>query len=236
MRSALSPPRAHRDRWLISYADLVTLLLACFTTTYAAAQLPPAPVDPPAANVTASAAPPETPLEIAPVEEARSPSVDDAPHDTTLRDLLAPLVAASDGRVSLVEDQRGLVLSLPESATFPTGSAALTADARRFLEALAEALRLTDTTVRVEGHTDTVPVAGGRFGSNWELSTARASAVVVYLIDRTGFDPARLSAAGYGEFHPRAANDTPEHRALNRRVDVVVSEAAAAAAREPERR
>lgn len=223
MRSHLPPSRVHRDRWLLSYADLVTLLLACFTTTYAAAQFPAATAEPAAANVTASAA--AAPAEPTPAAAPTTAATADAPpRESTLHDLLAPLAAASDGRVTLVEDQRGLVLSLPESATFPTGSAALTADARRFLDQLALTLAPTGASVRVEGHTDTVPVAGGRFGSNWELSTARASAVVVYLIDRTAFDPTRLSAAGYGEFHPRAANDTAEHRALNRRVDVVVSE------------
>jgi chemotaxis protein MotB len=68
-----------------------------------------------------------------------------------------------------------------------------------------------------------VPITGGRFGSNWELSTARASAVVVFLVDHANFEPARLSAAGYGEFHPRVPNESPEQRALNRRVDVVIT-------------
>jgi chemotaxis protein MotB len=78
--------------------------------------------------------------------------------------------------------------------------------------------------MRIEGHTDDVPVAGGRYDSNWELSTARASAVVLFLLANTSLAPGRLSAAGYGEFHPRARNDTPGERALNRRVDVVVTE------------
>ena len=125
--------------------------------------------------------------------------------------------------MDLVEDRRGLVISLPESATFASGSATLTREAETFLTRLAEVLRPTTAEMRIEGHTDDVPVAGGRFGSNWELSTARASAVVLYLLANATLAPERLSAAGYGEFHPRAPNATPEQRALNRRVDVVVT-------------
>jgi chemotaxis protein MotB len=79
--------------------------------------------------------------------------------------------------------------------------------------------------LRIEGHTDDVPISTREFRSNWELSTARAATVIRFLTERVGFDPRRLSAAGYGEFHPRVANDTPENRARNRRVDIVILEA-----------
>jgi chemotaxis protein MotB len=91
------------------------------------------------------------------------------------------------------------------------------------LKALAAQLHDTPASLRIEGHTDDMPITGGRFTSNWELSTARASAVVIFLIDEAGFAPERLSAAGYGEYHPRVPNDSPDQRALNRRVDVVVT-------------
>ena len=87
--------------------------------------------------------------------------------------------------------------------------------------------------VRVEGHTDDVPIHTWRFNSNWDLSTARATRVVEFLSSRAGIAPARLSAAGYGEFHPRASNDTAASRARNRRVDIVVLNDATAAAEEP---
>ena len=87
---------------------------------------------------------------------------------------------------------------------------------------MANAVRPTSSSIRIEGHTDNVPIRTARYSSNWELSTARASAVVAYLVESSGFDPARLSAAGYGEFHPRVANDTPENRARNRRIDIVI--------------
>jgi chemotaxis protein MotB len=222
-----SPLRPHRDRWLISYADLVTLLLACFTTTFAATRIPE-----PSANASPVAPVAALPIaDMAPVEPV--PALDEEPpsepepvvpsaHDL-LRLMLESLVAANGSTVTLIEDQRGLVLSLPESATFPVASAALSPQAQLVLRSLADQLQETPAVLRIEGHTDDTPVTGGRFASNWELSTARASAVVVFLIDQAGFAPERLSAAGYGEYHPRVANDSPELRALNRRVDVVVS-------------
>jgi chemotaxis protein MotB len=202
------PPHASRDRWIVSYADLVTILLACFATTYAAAPASP--------TVAVAAAIQPMP---APQPSTASRRVE------TLRELVAPVVAANASRrIAFADDSPagGVVIALPESASFATGSAELAAPAREFLLDLADTLRGTDVLVRIEGHTDTVPVTGGRYRSNWELSTARASAVVAYLIADASIAPARLSAAGYAEFHPRVVNDSAEQRALNRRVDVVL--------------
>jgi len=203
MRRATPVERPRPDRWLVSYADLVTLLLACFATAFAAASEPRAEPAPP------SALPP------APIALPLSPP-------PSLRELLAPALAIGDVPVELAQDERGLVISLPESATFSSGRADLTTEAMTFLSQLAEKLRPSPVDVRVEGHTDDRPIRGGHYPTNWELSTARASAVVLYLTTATSFEPARLSAAGYGEFHPRVPNDGPENRARNRRVDLVV--------------
>lgn len=216
------PPsgRAGQDRWLISYADLVTLLLACFATAYAASV---------ARSAEASSAPAAAaPVQTIPVPEAPAPPrepVAKTPRPS-LRERLAPALAdgLDEFDIEIVEDARGLVISLPDSATFSSGRADLTTAAQALLRRMADALRTTDARIRIEGHTDDAAILGGRYRSNWELSTARASAVVVFLITETGFAPGQLSAAGYGEFHPRAANDRPEGRALNRRVDIVVIE------------
>lgn len=207
--------RAGQDRWLISYADLVTLLFACFTTVYAASVT--------STGDEAIQAPQDVVEAVDRIATDPAPVAQEAPVPS-LKERLAPALAASldDLQIEVIEDARGLVISLPEEATFPTGSADLTAAAQALLHRIAEALRDTDASIRIEGHTDDAAIRGGRYRSNWELSTARASAVVVFLVTRAAFEPSRLSAAGYGEFHPRASNDTPEGRALNRRVDVVV--------------
>ena len=101
----------------------------------------------------------------------------------------------------------------------------MTENALELVARVAMAVKPFDRPLRIEGHTDDVPIHTREFQSNWELSTARAATVIRFLIERVAFDPRRLSAAGYGEFHPRVANDTPENRARNRRVDIVILEA-----------
>ena len=125
--------------------------------------------------------------------------------------------------MELLEDARGLVLSIPEASAFAVGSADLSDTAQAAIGRLATSLRSVSDPVLIEGHTDDVPIHSARFASNWELSTARATAVVQWLIERGGIAPSRLSAAGYGEFHPRVLNDSAEARARNRRVDVVIA-------------
>jgi chemotaxis protein MotB len=130
--------------------------------------------------------------------------------------------AITAGRLEIGADERGLVLSLPESATFPVASAEVTPAAQALIDRVAATLEPLEVSVRIEGHTDDTPIRTARYTSNWELSTARASAVVARFIDQR-VDPRRLSAAGYGEFHPRASNGSAAGRASNRRVDVVVT-------------
>jgi chemotaxis protein MotB len=127
------------------------------------------------------------------------------------------------GRVELTELRGKTTVKMKDKILFASGSATIGKDGRDALAAVAEALRgLKGRAIRVEGHTDDVPTSGGAFASNWELSSARALAVVRFLQD-TGVDPTRLVAAGYGEFQPIAPNDTPEGRSLNRRIEIVLA-------------
>ncbi len=210
--------RGGQDRWLLSYADLVTLLLAFFTTIYAASPAARTSLD--AMAVTPAGAGPTTARTATPATRAL-----DALQDRLTREVAADVRLA---RAEISRDTRGLVVSLPERATFPAGQAEMSADTRALLARVAEPLLDVPNGVRIEGHTDDVPMAGDRYRSNWELSTARASGVVAFLIEQAGIAPGRLSAAGYGEFHPRVPNDSVEHRARNRRIDIVVLESAPA--------
>jgi chemotaxis protein MotB len=124
--------------------------------------------------------------------------------------------------VSLHIGPDGLVLSLRELGFFDSGSARIRPQAQPAFSRLAEILKDQPHRLRIEGHTDNIPIHTARFASNWELSTARSTEVVRLLITKYGFEPDRLSAAGYGEFHPVADNTTLEGRENNRRVDVVV--------------
>ena len=123
---------------------------------------------------------------------------------------------------TVVATERGVVIHFTDRVLFDTGRAELKAGARGILQSLAAELDKLPHSVRVEGHTDNVPIHNSLYPSNWELSTARAVGVVRFLIESGGMDPGRLSAVGYGEYRPIASNQTDEGRARNRRVDIVL--------------
>ncbi|MDI3521880.1 MAG: chemotaxis protein MotB [Bacillota bacterium] len=125
-------------------------------------------------------------------------------------------------KVNVSLDERGLVIRFLDTALFDLGQADLKPEARPILNHVAQLLTSVPNLIRVEGHTDNLPIHTYRFPSNWELSTARATTVVRYFVENYGIAPEHLSAAGYGEWRPVAPNDTSEHRAQNRRVDIVV--------------
>ncbi|MDR1727876.1 MAG: OmpA family protein [Acidobacteriota bacterium] len=119
-------------------------------------------------------------------------------------------------------ERRGIVVSLGENGMFDSGSDVIKPEGRAMLDSIATSLTSVGNQVRVEGHTDNVPISTERFPSNWELSTARATAVISRLVTHFGMSPRLLSAAGYGEYRPTAPNDTEEGRARNRRVDIII--------------
>ena len=220
----MTPPTEHRagaDRWMVSYADFVTLLFAFFTTLYAASLSDPQSLAPLTSSLQQafSVSEPEQP-DRNDRQPLRSPD-DDRLYRTLANALQGAIFA---GQVELIRDARGIVVSLPDDATFPVGSADLAAEARAVIAAIGDAVRSVPNGIRIEGHTDNVPIRTSRYQSNWELSTARASSVVAFLVRDVGIAADRLSAAGYGEFHPRVPNDSESTRARNRRVDLVVLE------------
>lgn len=223
--------RASGDRWLFGYADIVTLLLACFASLYAAGIAPAA--TPAAAAVqeqssepTDAAVPTTDVVEPAVAEPAEPVSL-----ELAFESLLGDTVALPG--TEMTTSARGLVISLPEAGSFPAGRAELSPSAIAAMYALAARLRDVPNLIRVEGHTDDVPIATAQFASNWDLSAARATRVVEFLIEEGEIDPMRLAAAGYAEFRPRLPNTTAEQRARNRRVDIVVLDPDSAGVEEP---
>ena len=220
----------NHERWLISYADFITLLFAFFVTMYsistvdqkklekavtalqdAFAEWPPADAALPgiAGPMPQASADDDGLGHLGPLAELRTR-------------LQGRLDAIGETRVDLRLDPRGLVISVREAASFAVGRAGLDGHAQRLFHEIGVALAPMPNAVRVEGHTDDVPIRTARYVSNWELSTARATSVIAYFVERVGIAPERLSAAGYGEFHPQVANASDLARARNRRVDVVV--------------
>jgi chemotaxis protein MotB len=115
-----------------------------------------------------------------------------------------------------------LVVRFADQVFFDLGKADLKPEAIEILTRLGPLLKDIPNPIRIEGHTDNLPISTARFPSNWELSTHRATSVIRYLVEELGFSPDKLSAAGYGEYRPIADNETPAGRALNRRVDIVI--------------
>ena len=221
---------AHSERWLISYADFITLLFAFFVTMYSISTVDAKKMQKAvtafhtafseSAPSSVPAAAPKTqvslPLVVAP---ARPQDLRLAAIRTRLQKRLDLL---DEKRVELDMDQRGLVVSVEEAGSFAIGRAELDDEGRRLFHEIALSLVDVPNAVRVEGHTDNVPIHTPRYASNWDLSTARATSVVAYFVQNVGISPSRLSAAGYAEFHPRGPNHSPTARARNRRVDIVI--------------
>jgi len=238
MNIRFSATQVSRDRWLVSYADFMTLLCAFFTTLYAASLVDAAKPAPVAAALTATVTPPAAsatsvaaPAPVAPVAPPEPKPDEAAALRARVEAALGDELAA--GYLQLVADPRGLVVEIPEAGAFESGRAELSSDAERMMRRVAGVLAALPNSVRVEGHTDDAPIRTVRFASNWDLSTARATRVVEFLVASGGLDPAKLSAAGYSQFKPRAANTSAAGRTRNRRVDLVILNEATTRAEEP---
>ena len=236
---------ANHERWLVSYADFITLLFAFFVVMFAASNSdekkagqiaqavqvafrelaifsPSGKVVPLDDDGGLAGAPPRAfGTTVSPFSEITQ--VND-PSFTELRMQLEAMLtdAVQKEMIRIREDSRGIVLSLAEAGFFDSGSAAINPQGLMVLETIAGKLKDVPQDLRVEGHTDNTPIHTAKFPSNWELSTARATNVLQYLIMVAKFPPERLSAVGYGEYRPAGSNATAQGRAANRRVDLVI--------------
>ena len=262
--------RAHtnHERWLVSYADFITLLFAFFVVLYASSQVDHRKVGKLAVAIQVAfqelgVFSPNTvripldrnePLPLAAVEgiekvkQKAQLGLNAAPKDLLpgesdsdpanesdlatlqkeLQDALHNEIALHE--ISLHRETEGLVISLKEFGFFDSGSVALKPESLPALDRIASILAIRICRLRIEGHTDNVPIHTAQLESNWELSTARATELVRVLIMRYRFAPERLSAAGYAQYHPIASNATAQGRAQNRRVDIVILGAQSVAA------
>jgi chemotaxis protein MotB len=229
-----------QDRWLVSYADFSTLLFALFATMYAISSVDAQKLTKMAKGVQQAfdeqsrehSAASRTVV----TNTHQSRAVAGAGAFADIRPViereLAPELAAHQIEVST--DRRGVILSIPEAGLFAVGSDEMSAPAQALMTRVASTVSAVANPIRVEGHTDDLPIHTDRFRSNWDLSTSRATRVVALLVERGGIAPGRLSAAGYAEFHPRAGNASADDRARNRRVDLVILNDATYLAEEPE--
>lgn len=220
------------ERWLLTYADMITLLTAFFIMMYSMSVLNLEKFNKVAISIRSGFG---GTLDGG-GDSILNPALGNTIGPGTGPDIapFMPSVMAQqvkgyakrnnlEKELRITETERGLVVSiLTDRMLFPKGQAALTPEAAQLLSSISGMLAKTSNFVRIEGHTDNLPIRTERYPSNWELSTARASAVVRYLIEVARFNPARISAAGYADSRPLYPNDTEAHRAMNRRVDIVI--------------
>ena len=244
-RRRKSKPHVSHERWLVSYADFITLMFAFFVVLFATSQsdkrkqaevsqaidqafrtlglFQPAKIDAHTKAVAVSEDQAAAQVNIVVGDELAAPA--EVKEDLTrlereLEGKLSNQIAKHVVALHIGRD--GLVISLREAGFYDSGSAVPHASSMPSLDEIAETLKPSPYDIRIEGHTDNVPIHTGQFDSNWELSTARATRLARLFIEEHGFQPARLSASGYAEYHPVASNATAEGRSENRRVDIIV--------------
>ncbi|HWR83003.1 MAG TPA: flagellar motor protein MotB [Candidatus Deferrimicrobium sp.] len=223
-REKLNEPKENLDRWLLTYADLITLLLAFFVVMYSMSQIDAKKFGKVAQALHGVLKGGENIFSHDPEQKTQG-------HGLLKLGNLRMLQARIDEKFRQIgrsEDiqtevtERGLVVHILESALFRQGSAHLQPRAMEVLDLIYDNVRHMPNHIRVEGHTDDRPINTPLYPSNWELSSARAIEVVRYFVNNHGAPPDRISALGYGEFRPVRPNNSIENRATNRRVDVVV--------------
>jgi chemotaxis protein MotB len=249
-RGRVEPPES-RDRWLVSYGDFITLLFALFVVLFASSYRDSQAIkrlsqaiqigfqrlgafsggaasfgvaypnlQPDPTLGTPSVHRPITPRE----EMTATTGVDIDELQRQLESAIGEELRKHEVVMRITPE--GFVISLKELGFFNSGHAELLPGAGEKIERIAKVLSQHGLDLRIEGHSDDQPIHNDQFRSNWELSTARAMAVLLLLVNDGAFDPKKLSVAGYGEYRPVAANTTPEGRRMNRRVDLVVVGAA----------
>ena len=229
-------------RWLMTYADLITLLLIFFVIMYALTASRAQQVETLALKLSEQATAGNSILDY---QQQGTPQQQNGPlyqriskalaamqaqqaqEQKSLQELVKRLQQYIDqnglaSEVSVNLNRQGVVVSFQDVALFPSGSAELSPQARQVIDAMARPMLGVPNQVRVEGFTDDQPIHTEQFPSNWELSTARATSVLEELVHGAGFPPERLSATGYGPYRPKVPNTSAQNRQMNRRVDLVV--------------
>jgi len=206
-----------KDRYLITYADLITLLLGLFIILYASSKIDAKKYQGIAAAFgnylgSESVVPASTESKVIP-----------EPKDM-LSSELSKLIAKSEysHSIQMEETERGITVHILDDVLFQPGQATLTESSKNVLKQIAPVIKMFPNDIRVEGHTDNIPINTSRYPSNWHLASARAVETVYYLITYEGLDREKISSVSFGENKPRDTNSTPDGRANNRRVDLVI--------------
>lgn len=226
----------NHERWMVSFADFMTLLFALFVVLFAISSVDQQKLSQVAESVEQAfgvmdsksnsllEAYPENQQPIPPIVRPASPLPPVQEQEELVEKLQKALKQTKNlaAAVQLRQEARGVVIQLKDTRLFPSGSAELRPEMLNELQRVMRELENPKAQIRIEGHTDNVPIHSGRYRSNWELSAARANSVLQFFLQRTHLKPEQFSVAGYGEYRPIASNATEAGRARNRRVDIVI--------------
>ncbi|MBE9527743.1 MAG: OmpA family protein [Proteobacteria bacterium] len=215
------------DRWVVSYADFITLLFAFFTAMYAISSVNEGKYK----SVSESLARAFNPSESAPAKiieetefvEVRGESISDAfksAFSTDYKEIISAVEQIeTTKKIAVIYEKNRVTVRVPDGVLFASGTGELMDSGLEFLDELGRALKRIPNSVRIEGHTDNIPIKTDRYPSNWELSSTRALNILKYFVSSHGLEPRRLSATGFGEFRPLGSNNSQSGRSKNRRVD-----------------
>lgn len=223
----------NHERWLLSYSDFMTLLMILFVVLFAMSNVDKAKFKQLSDSLRVSmgggksivAKEDGVPITVdtKPIENDLTEKAEQAKMEDLKRQVDKYLEKnGMKADVSTQVDERGLVVSLNDTLFFDTGRAEVKPESQKKLIEIAKILNQLNNYMRVEGHTDNVPIKNDQFSSNWQLSCARASNVTELLINSANIPPQKLSAVGYGEYRPIADNSTEDGKAKNRRVNIII--------------
>ncbi|MEE9429534.1 MAG: OmpA family protein [Melioribacteraceae bacterium] len=210
---------AGAERYLLTYADLITLLLGLFIILYAVSNVDAKKYEAfmgEAGNVFGSSN-----LTILPFENT---SAELNVGKESIRNSVEGFIKEFDyqNNIKLIENERGFIISILDNILFTSGKAKLSEESKPILKKIAQLLKTLPNDIRVEGHTDDIPISTAEFPSNWHLSIARATNTAYYLMNNQGLNQEKVAIVGNAEFKPVTTESSPEMRSLNRRVDIVI--------------
>lgn len=216
--------KPNHERWLLTYSDMITLLLIFFIVMYTISNINAAKFSQIASSLSKTFT--GTDYVIGQYNGTSFVQGNSGEKNSLgeIEKQLNGFIKDNNlqGMVTSYIDERGLVISLQDSLLFDLGSADVHSAEKGILVKIGDMLKTLPNHIRVEGFTDNLPIHNNKFDSNWELSVIRATNVVKILVNEVGIEPQRISAVGYGEYRPVVPNDSEEHRRLNRRVDIVI--------------
>jgi len=208
------------NRWVVSYADFVTMLLALFMIMYAVTSIDNQKLTAFQNKVEKTFGSKEF---IENVTKYQVNAKANLESNAAIEKLFKENISQSD-LIKLLKGDKGLIIRVNNTLLFDPGSATVKPEAEKTLAEIVTVLTKIDNPVIIEGHTDATPIKNAKFPSNWELSTTRATNIISYMIKKGKVSPKRLCAVGYGEYMPVANNTSISGRMLNRRVDIIVLE------------